>query len=133
MNKKNPVLIPIVFLMLCLLSLACKKDAGPGGLATIKGKVYGRDVTSSGNLKAEGYIGDVRVYISVAGNPSYFDDTRTSYDGSYEFRFLRKGSYDLWVYSDCDTCAWKQKYEVKSVEISSKKETVTVPDFNIIF
>lgn len=121
-------------ILIAAAGLGCKKEAGPGGLATIKGKVYGRDITASGGLRAEGYIGDVRVFISVSGNPSYFEDIRTSYDGSFEFRFLRKGSYDLWTYSDCDTCLLKQQLVMRQgVTIDGRKETKVVPDFEIIY
>ena len=124
----------IAYLFICFLFVSCTKEAGPGGLATIKGKVYGRDITSGGNLKAEGYMANWRVFISVANNPSYFDDIRTSYDGSYEFKFLRKGSYDIWAFSDCDTCAIKTQAVIKKgIEISDKKGEVTVPDLEIIY
>lgn len=119
--------------MLLLAGASCKKEAGEGGLATITGKVYATDISSSGVLKAEGYLGEARVYISVAGETAFFEDTRTSYDGSYRFDFLRKGSYDIWTYSDCDTCQWAQKYQIQSVTIDDKRETVTVPDLHIIF
>lgn len=112
---------------------ACKKEAGPGGLATIRGKVFATDVTTNGNVRDSGYLGDVRVFISVSGNPAYFDDVRTSYDGSYEFKFLRQGTYDIWAFSDCDTCRWTQKYDLKAVTINGKRETVNVEDLRIIF
>jgi hypothetical protein len=123
-----------IALLALLCFAACKKDAGPGGLASIKGKVYGTDVTTAGNIKSQGYIGDQRVFIGVSNDPYSFEDVRTSYDGSYEFRFLRKGTYDVWAYSDCDTCVQKQKLVIKKgIEISDKKETVMVEDLQIIY
>lgn len=113
--------------------ISCSKDEGYGGLAKINGKVYGYDVTSSGTIRDEGYVGEAKVYISKHNDPYYFDAINTSYDGSYQFRFLNEGSYDLWVYSDCDTCTWKQKYEIKAVTISTKKQTVLLPNFEILF
>ncbi len=124
----------VYFLLLSFLFTACKKDAGPGGLATIQGKVYGRDITTSGTLRGEGYLGDQRVFISVSGNAISFDDVRTSYDGSYRFSFLRKGTYDVWAFSDCDTCAFKQRAVLQNgIIISDKKEVKTLPDFEIIY
>jgi len=121
-------------LLMSAIFSSCQKDAGPGGLATIKGKVYGRDITTSGNLKAEGYVADWRVYISVADDPGYFEDARTSYDGSYEFKFLRKGNYDVWAFSDCDTCLIKTQVVMKkNISVSEKKETVNLPDLEIIY
>ncbi len=118
---------------LALLLFACKKDPGPGGLATIKGKVFGTDVTGSGNVKDSGYIGDTRVYIAVAGKSEPFEDVRTSYDGTYEFPFLRKGSYDVWAFGECDTCNRTQMFDLKTVRISGKRETVIVEDLRIIY
>jgi hypothetical protein len=124
----------IGYLLFTTLLAACQKDAGPGGLATVKGKVYGRDITTGGNLKAEGYLPDWRVYISVSGDPGYFEDMKTSYDGSYEFKFLRKGNYDVWAFSDCDTCLIKTQLVMKKgIKVSDKKETVTVPDIEVIY
>ena len=124
----------IVPLLIVLFLVSCKKDPGPGGLATIKGKVFGTDVTSSFELRDSGYVGDQRVYIAVANDADFFDDVRTSYDGSFEFKFLRKGTYDVWTYSDCDTCVWKQQMVIrKGIEVSDKKAAVTIEDLRIIF
>jgi hypothetical protein len=112
---------------------SCKKDPGPGGLATVKGKVFAIDITTAGNVKDSGYIAEQKVYISVSGDADFFDSKRTSYDGSYEFNWLRKGTYDVWSFSDCDTCVWKQQKVLKTVEVGSKKATVTVDDLKIIF
>jgi hypothetical protein len=112
---------------------SCSKEEGYGGLATIKGKVYGRDFNSNGNLVSEDYIGDLSVYISQHNNPSYFDEVNTSYDGSYEFRFLHTGTYDVWVFGDCDSCPWDQVFTLKTVEITSKRQTVEVEDLIITF
>ena len=130
MKKKYLV---VAVLLIAIGFYSCSKDEGYGGLAKISGKVYGYDVTSSGNIRAEGYMGEVKVYISEHNNPNYFDNVNSSYDGSFEFKYLNKGSYDLWAFSDCDTCVWKQKYEIKAVTISTKKQAVTVEDFKIIF
>jgi hypothetical protein len=129
--KKIYLVLAVLFIAISFYS--CSKEEGYGGLGKISGKVYAYDITSAGNIRAQGYLGDTKVYISKHNNPTYFDDVNTSYDGSFEFKFLNKGSYDLWVYSDCDTCIWKQKYEIKAVDISTKKQSVTIEDFKIIF
>lgn len=127
--KKGLLPLAIVFTI-----YSCKKDPGPGGLATIRGKIYGIDLTTSGDVKDSGYLGNQRVFIGVAGEPAHFDDVRSSYDGSFEFKFLRKGSYDVWTFGDCDTCTWKQqKVMVSGVEISEKKQTVEVGDMKVLF
>jgi uncharacterized protein (DUF2249 family) len=78
---------------------SCSKEEGYGGLATIQGKVYGKDFNSHGALVSEGYVGDMKVYISKHDNPNYFDKVDTSYDGSYKFEYLQKGTYDVWVFA----------------------------------
>ena len=121
------------FLFLLLTLSACKHSEGFGGLATIKGKVYGKDYNSNGNLVSEDYIGDVKVYISKHGETAYFGDIDSAYDGSFEFNFLYPGTYDIWVFGDCDSCSWSQTYVLKTVEIKSQKEVVTVEDLVITF
>jgi hypothetical protein len=106
---------------------------GYGGKSSITGKVYGRDYNSNGNLVGEGYLGDVRVYIAKHGSTQYFDDLRTSFDGSFQFDYLQIGKYDLWAFGDCDYCDWDQTYALITVEITSKKEVVVAPDIEITF
>lgn len=123
------------FIVLLVLTLffSCSKEEGYGGLATITGKVYGKNFNSSGFLVAQGYRGDVTVYISKSGETAYFDKVDTAYDGSFTFKFLHSGTYDIWAYGDCDTCAWDQTFVKKTITISSDKEIVTVEDIVITF
>jgi hypothetical protein len=123
----------IIILFIAFSLFSCSKEEGYGGLATITGKVYGKDFNSSGYLVGEGYIGDVSVYISKSGETAYFDKVDSAYDGSFTFKFLHKGTYDIWVYGDCDTCAWDQTFTKKTITISSSKETVTTEDLVITF
>ena len=123
------IILPI--LLFTLILIGCKHEEGKGGLATIKGKVYGKDFNSNGDLVSENYIGDVNVYISKHGETAYFDDLNTSYDGSFEFNFLYPGKYDIWVFGDCDSCNWDQVYELITVEIPDKRSVITVEDIII--
>lgn len=128
MNKLK-IVLP---LLVCIIISSCKKEPGPGGLASIKGKVYAYDLRNTGDLISEGYIGDLRVYIGTIDGSVAFDDIRTSYDGSYEFKFLRKGKYRVWVFAKSDTAVSLpdfQQHYIREVEISDKKEDVVVPDF----
>ncbi len=120
-----PVLLCFTFF------ISCTKQAGEGGLASISGKVYGHDYDKQGNLKAEGYMGEVRVYISVEGSSELLDDVRTRYDGSYEFPFLRKGNYQLWVYTQCDSCLNDMMPILQNARITEKKQRLVMPDFHI--
>lgn len=118
-------------LFVCVLFVSCKKYEGYGGLATIKGRVYAKNYNSNGTLVSEGYYGEVRVYISKHGETEYFDDLRSSYDGTFTFQNLHVGTYDLWVFGDCDNCSWNQMYELKTVTITEKKEEINLEDFVI--
>lgn len=125
-------------LLLSILIISCTKEPGPGGLASIKGKVYAYDFTSGLDTVAKGYIGDIRVYIGAADNADsvQFDDMRTSYNGSFEFNSLRKGKYRIWVIAKSDTILYNPtldniQYFIQEVEIKEKKEEVTLPDFII--
>lgn len=115
------------------LLMGCKHSEGYGGFASIKGKVYGKNYNSNGDLVSEDYIGDVNVYISKHGETAYFDDLNSSYDGSFEFNFLYPGKYDIWVFGDCDSCNWSQTYVLKTVEITEKRAVVTMEDIIITF
>lgn len=125
-------------LLLSVLIISCKKEPGPGGLASIKGKVYGYDLTAGLDTVSKGYLGDLRVYIGSTDGTVSFEDTRTSYDGSYEFKFLRKGKYKVWLFAKSDTFTIseppldEQIYYLQEIEVKEKKEEVTVPDFTII-
>jgi hypothetical protein len=123
----------IIILLFAISFLSCSKEEGYGGLATIKGKVYGKDFNSSGYLVGEGYIGDISVYISKSGSTNYFDKVDSAYDGSFTFKFLHKGTYDIWVFGDCDTCTWEQTFVKKTIRISSTKQTVTSEDLVVTF
>jgi hypothetical protein len=123
----------IIILLFAISFLSCSKEEGYGGLATIKGKVYGKDFNSSGYLVGEGYLGDISVYISKSGSTNYFDKVDSAYDGSFTFKFLHKGTYDIWVFGDCDTCTWEQTFVKKTIRISSTKQTVTSEDSVVTF
>jgi hypothetical protein len=123
----------LLLILVSMLLTSCSKDEGYGGLASIRGKIYAKNYNSSGYLVSEGYLGEARVYISKHGDASSFDDIRTSYDGSFRFKFLQEGTYDIWAFGDCDSCTWSQNYVVKTVEITSRKADVSMEDIIITF
>ena len=106
-----------------LLLFSCSKYEGQGGAATIKGVVVEQKYNSLGNVIASYPIPDQDVYIIYgAGNTFYDDDIKTSFDGSFEFRYLRKGTYKIFVYEDCNSCPSGQKEVLKEVEITEKNQ-----------
>jgi hypothetical protein len=118
-------------LLLAALASGCRKEPGEGGLATVQGKVWARDLDKDGFVKTEGYIGDERVFIGVDGENTSFESVRTSFDGSYRFSFLRKGNYKVWVFSRCDSCVLEQATRIQTTTVDARKETITLPDFSI--
>jgi hypothetical protein len=121
-----------VFGFALLLSLsACEKDPGPGGLASISGKLYVYDYNAFGLLVDSGYVAGERIYISYGENTNVDDDVRTAADGSFKFEWLQKGKYTVWAISDCDTCPLKQTTVKQTVEITKRRENITISDLVI--
>jgi len=121
--------LSIVVLSSFMLS-SCEKEEGYGGLASISGKVYAHEFDKNGK-ETEGYIGEVVVYLGTESSSEIIDRIRTKHDGSYKFNMLRKGEYEVWVYSDCNNCPGGQKPEIQKVKIDSKKSHVELDDFVI--
>jgi len=126
MKKELPAL---VFLLVAaqLIFSSCKKEAGTGGTSSIRGKVYGINLRSGARADS-GYVGDVRVFIHYADNPWADDETRTSYSGDYQFRWLNKGKYKISIISECDTCPMEQTGVFLTTEIKNNNESIVLPD-----
>ncbi|MFL5752260.1 MAG: hypothetical protein ACJ76F_02545 [Bacteroidia bacterium] len=127
------------FLACLLLALAflfsCKKPAGSGGNASIKGKVWVEDWDKYFTAINYEYPGsDEDVYIIYGEDTSYGDRIKTNYNGEFEFKYLRKGKYRVYVYSSQAQTATDpsaQQAKVIEVEITKNKEvkdigTITV-------
>lgn len=126
---KGTVVFRLMLSALVLVGLTnCEKDPGEGGTSTIKGKVFVNDYTNVGTLSASFYGPEERVYIVYGDNDIYDDDTRTDPDGEYKFEYLQKGSYTVFAYSDCDTCASGTESISLSVEITDKDQVLNLND-----
>jgi hypothetical protein len=113
----------LTFSILFFIFSSCAKYEGEGGSSTIKAVVVEQKYNSLGNVIAEYPIADQDVYI-IYGNENTFydDDVKTSYDGSFEFRYLKKGNYKVFVYEDCNTCPSGVKEVIIPVEITKNNE-----------
>ncbi len=91
------------FLVSCILILglsSCVKEAGEGGSGTIIGKVYAYDYNAEmTTLRSQYYAPDEDVYIIYGDDSIFSDRTRTNHDGTYRFKYLRPGTYTIFVYS----------------------------------
>jgi hypothetical protein len=125
----------------CIMLGSCKDTAGEGGDARIMGKVYAHKYNASFTYKFGSYYEpDQKVYLVYDNDLTASDNVDTNFDGTYEFRFLRRGKYRVYVYSKDSTGAYQLKADVnapkipviKNVEITKKKQTVVVPDIEIL-
>jgi hypothetical protein len=121
----------ILILSLFIITLhSCKKEAGEGGKASIQGFVWLKEYNGNfASLLAEGPGFDQYVYIHYGDAISYSDRIKTSYDGRFEFKYLRPGKYTLYVYSkdptDTDNLQPEEMMSVlQEVEITDKKQIV---------
>jgi hypothetical protein len=127
MKYKLPVL-----LMLMLAAASCRKGPGEGGNSSIRGYVHVQDYNASQVVLLGEYPGvDEWVYIIYGDDISYGDRVRSNYEGKFEFKYLRKGDYKVYVYSD-DTTLAGTRAVIKNITISKNKETVDAGTFTII-
>jgi hypothetical protein len=101
----------------------CSNGPGAGGRASITGKIKAQDYTNNcTTLNGEYFAPDEDVYIIYGDDPTYGDRVKTGPDGTFMFRYLRKGSYKIYVYSDdCSVQSGTTAVQV-TVEITGRKE-----------
>lgn len=130
---------------LITITIACKKPAGEGGSSTLRGTIHTKNYNSNFSTLLGQYPGaDVDVYIIYGDDASYGDRIRSGPDGVFEFKYLRKGTYKVYVYSNDSVATVGPPYSMtnpnvnapamavyKSGEITKKKETVDLGTFNI--
>ncbi len=119
---------------LTLAFTACKKPAGEGGQATIKGRLYVRNYNASFTILNDQYYAQgEQVYIIYGDETAVGNNVRTSYDGSFEFPYLRKGNYKVYALSkDSTSTSSKTIAVLMNVSITKKKEVVTLPTITIL-
>lgn len=127
----------ILILLLLIVGLAsCKKPEGPGGQASVKGKVYASDFDNTNTyLVSKGYYPGIKVYIIYGSGTEIGNSVVTSTDGSYEFKYLNKGRYKVFVNSVDTSKKVKgndtEKAVIKEFEIKEAKKKVTLEDIYI--
>jgi len=130
----------ILTAFLALTFFSCKKEAGDGGLASIKGHVS-KDLrlvlTNPASYQYTVDAADYDVYILYGDNISPDDRVWTNYEGDFEFSNLRKGSYTVYVYSkdttgvtgvDPDKMVIKKTVEITERDQVLEMEDITVYD-----
>lgn len=90
------------FFIICIFTISlysCSKEEGEGGRSSISGVVHMTDVTGF-NAGDEYDVPDYDVYIIYGEDDNvYDDDMKTNYDGTFQFKNLRKGTYRLYAYT----------------------------------
>jgi len=118
---------------LLLLLISCEKGAGEGGMASIGGHVTIEDYNFDFTILRDTYPAqEYDVYI-IYGDDDYFGDRiKTSYDGYFEFNYLREGDYTIFVYSKDKTLDYNTTSRmipvIRNVNITSSKQNVIVDD-----
>lgn len=118
--KKNLILLSLISFMI----VSCSKEEGEGGRSSITGKVHMTD--NSGLNQGEYDVPDYDVFIIYGDEDDIYDnDTKTNFDGTFEFKNLRKGNYRIFAYTTDASEASGVKPVFKSAELG-KNETVDV-------
>ena len=121
MTNKIQLILPIVILLMVFSS--CRKVEGPGGSVTIKGVVIERNHV--GTSIFEYPAADQDVYIIYGSENSFYDDdVSTSYDGSFEFRYLQKGDYQIFAYQDNPSVASGTDEVLVQVNANEKNQVI---------
>jgi len=125
---KQVIIIAVTFLSLA----ACKKIEGEGGTSVIKGKIHVKNYNPLGTLISEYDGAKEDVYIIYGDENNVYDDKmEASYDGTFEFKYLEKGTYTIFAYEECATCDSGDSAVIKTVTIDEKKSTVDIGDLVI--
>lgn len=125
-------ILSLCFILSVLVSLwGCEKDPGEGGSASIRGMVHVTDYNATFQVVQDDYPGrDEDVFIIYGDDYSFSDRTRTSYDGKFEFKYLREGDYKIYVYSE-DTSIEGTAVVLVPVEIKDKNDNVDIGTLEI--
>ena len=124
----------ILFFSILTLSLtnSCKKVEGPGGGAVIKGVIQEQKYNALGNVIAEYPAANQSVYLIYGTTDQFYDDdVKTSYDGSFVFNYLQKGTYTVFVYEDNANVPSGKSVVKETFEITDKGEVKDLGTINI--
>ena len=128
MNSLNKKVL-IFFLPFLLFLSSCEKTEGLGGTSEIKGKVYAIDYNSDMTIILnEFYAPAEDVYIIYGDDEVYNDKFETHYDGSYRFKYLKKGKYKIFAYSKTFSGI---THVIKEVEITESNQVIELDNIVI--
>jgi hypothetical protein len=128
-----------IYVFALIIFISCQKQEGEGGTSAIYGNLVTVEVQHfdiPGNeridtITAPYFHADQDVFIIYGDNDNLYDDNyKTSYDGSFGFESLRKGTYTIFVYSDCesDTNGLASIYQSDPEYANQLSSTIWHPD-----
>jgi hypothetical protein len=130
---KRTLLFSLALAGVLFLLQSCSKVEGPGGSSSITGKIHIKVYDVAGNVINEYDAPDEDVYLIYGDEASFYDDdVKTSYDGTFEFNYLQKGNYQVFVYQDCNTCPSGKEAVIIDVEITDSKTTTDIGTIDIV-
>jgi hypothetical protein len=79
------------------------------------------------------YAQNERVYLIYGEKSTYDDNFKTSFDGTFKFKYLREGKYKIFAYSADSTqrSPSGRMPVIREVEIRKSGEHITLPDLII--
>lgn len=127
-----------IFILVLVALISCQKQEGEGGTSAIYGKIKTIDVQHfdvPGNERidtlSQYYHADEDVFIIYGENDNLYDDNyKTTFDGSFGFESLRKGTYTIFIYSECeaDTNGLSSLYASNPNYANQLSSTIWHPD-----
>lgn len=119
-----------LFYLICIVFFASCSKEGEGGSAVISGIVKKEVIAPNGNLIETLPAINKDVFIKFGDSEFVNEDAKTNELGNFEFPFLRKGDYSIFVYSDCVDCDSGKESIEQSVEL--KKNNSTISDLELV-
>lgn len=129
--KKLLLIIPLF-----LIISSCKKTAGEGGKAKITGTIWVEEWDGNFLVKRYEYAGlDEEVYIIYGDHETEDDKVMTNAQGKFEFKYLRKGKYKIYAFSDkkqSTSSPNNKEAIIKEVEITSTKQIINLDTLTVL-
>jgi hypothetical protein len=130
---QRAILTSLVILLFLPVFQSCEKEPGPGGNSTIYGKILVKDYNSTFTVLNEEYYGPgIWVYLVYGDDRGYGERIQTSFNGTYEFKYLRPGNYKVYALSKDSTLSTNALVPViREVEITSRQQELGLSDLVI--
>ena len=119
--------------LLSFILFSCSKTEGVGGNGTIKGRVSVANINVLGTVTDTYDAQEEDVYIIYGDlDNTHDDDVKTSHDGTFEFKYLNTGNYEIYVYSECLTCPNGQDSLIKiNTSIQNRSDIIDIGTITI--